>query len=653
MRPWPAPRLPAVLATAALLLCWFGAGVGRAAVIAPYPGIAYPGGAYNSRCAPITLGPQVVEIGQTITEHAGPATDECDSLPKDISWSWAVGGQPVSGCKPRDSTCVVKEESPTDTGSDGGPSATYHWAQDCIDGSSGFGAWSSCALYVVLDHQFEVSGTVTAPGTDDGVPDVKVQADCPHGGTATTDAAGDYRFALDRGQCTITVVPPHGESASPSSRVVDVEHDISHVDFQVGCGASEGAHLATAADAGGADCKLNVKVKTFGPGTTGLGWVPNAAGDGFEGEFLSPLSADDTAGSTGQPAGKCLSGCVNVRIVVTDAKTGEAVEGATVAAGVTPLPGAKIAPYPKGFQADDGRLCLATDPSTCGAKLQGLTTNAVGEVDLLYWAPGVTDGDTVKLTVTAEDTCSPTVCHTTRQFGKGHAAIDVLPQKIVDAAGTLDHEQTSALVEWADADGFISKLLDGGKEEAAKKVLEQALEWGGKAFEVEIPGGLILAGGSLLQSTAPTVAPLSTALGQEQAVTSLLAEPFGLHTDGLGSVQALALDPGFVKAISGDGSLMRKFAAFVKDEYEHKGGGFEYRTHLIIDEVSYCQHGQACGPGQNTPGIQPFLDIRFEATGPSSSNKNETYFEDSAVVPYFAALFDVAQFGGHAPPLLH
>lgn len=324
------PSLPsirlsaALLVAAALVLGSLGAGVGRAAVIEPYPGISYPDGAYNSRCAPISLGPQVVEVGQKIIEHAGPATDECDSLPKDITWAWSVGGSPVSGCKATDRSCVVREDTPSDLG------------------------------------------------------------------------AG------------------------------------------------------------------------------------------------------------GEPTG-----------------------------------------------------------------------------------------------------------------------------------------------------GFFKTITDSGKEAVAKKVLEKGLEYAGKTFAVEVPGGLLIASGDVVQAIKPTAEPLTTPLGQDEAVTGLFAAPFGLHTDGLGAVLALALDPEFVKAIAGDGSLMRRFAAFVKDEREHKGGGFNYRIHLVVDEVSYCQDGLACGPGDDTPGVQPFLDLRFEATSPSSSNKNETHFEAPVVVPYFAALFDIAQFGGKPPPLLH
>lgn len=641
-------RLPALLLVIAVLCACFGAGVAGGDAIAPYPGIAYPGGAYDSRCAAITLGPQVVEVGHDITLHAGPPTDECDSKPEDLTWNWSVPGDVVSGCKPTGSSCVVKEVQPTDLSTPG----TYSWSQACIDGNSGFGGWSSCALFVVLDRQYEVSGTVTETGTDAGIPNVQVKADCPHGGTATTNASGMYAFALDRGSCTIKVLPPSDESATPASRVVEVDRDIQNVNFQMGCGGGgAGADIARAAAAGGNDCRLDVKIKKQGPGTTGLGWLAGTGGDGAQGEFVATPATD-------APFGDCLSGCENITVTVTDHKTGKAPDGgASVSVGVTPIPTSKVAPYPKGFQADQGHICLLSNPSDCGTTLQDLPTASNGVLNLIYWAPGVIDDDTVKLTVTAEDACSTSVCHTSRQFGKAHTSIHLIPQKIIDTAGKpLGPDETTALVDWAEEDGDIKFKEDGDgevRQTAVESVLHTALDYGAEAFEIEIPGGFVLVTGQMLNSIRPKLEPLTTRLGQEQAVTSLFAEPFGLHTDGLGAVDALALDRRFVDAIANQNGLMRKFAEFVRDEREHKGGGHEYNTHLTVDEVSYCETETVCGPGASTPGVQPFLYILFQATGPSTSNHNETHFEGSVVVPYYAALFDVAQFGGQPPTLLH
>ena len=79
------PALVALVLAGALLA----AGAARAEGIEPYPGIAYPNRAYNSRCAPLGGLPKVLEVGQKLFLSAGPATDECDDPPSKISWDWS------------------------------------------------------------------------------------------------------------------------------------------------------------------------------------------------------------------------------------------------------------------------------------------------------------------------------------------------------------------------------------------------------------------------------------------------------------------------------------------------------------------------------------------------------------------------------------
>ncbi len=93
----------------------------------PYPGISFPDGAFNSRCAQMSLsgGPTVVHVGQEISASAGPPADECGGPAKGVSWSWTLPqvGKIVSGCGPKASSCVVRAEFPTSD-----------WEQVCIDG---------------------------------------------------------------------------------------------------------------------------------------------------------------------------------------------------------------------------------------------------------------------------------------------------------------------------------------------------------------------------------------------------------------------------------------------------------------------------------------------------------------------------------------
>jgi hypothetical protein len=85
----------------------------------------------------------------------------------------------------------------------------------------------------VVTNRWDVGGRVTFAGTDDPVPDVTVQADCPGGGTTTTSSDGYYKFLLQKGSCTIVPEAPDSETVEPEKQVIDVEGNMYHVDFQV------------------------------------------------------------------------------------------------------------------------------------------------------------------------------------------------------------------------------------------------------------------------------------------------------------------------------------------------------------------------------------------------------------------------------------
>jgi hypothetical protein len=84
-----------------------------------------------------------------------------------------------------------------------------------------------------VTYKWKVSGQVTYAYTDKPAVGVTVTADCPSGGTTTTDDNGDYRFLLDKGPCTIVPTPPDGLDVDPDKQVLDVEGSIDNVNFQV------------------------------------------------------------------------------------------------------------------------------------------------------------------------------------------------------------------------------------------------------------------------------------------------------------------------------------------------------------------------------------------------------------------------------------
>ena len=237
----------------------------------------------------------------------------------------------------------------------------------------------------------EVSGTVTQQGSSrTGVGGVSVRAACPSGSTTTTDANGRYSFVLNQGECAISVTPPSGETATPQERRVHVSpsHNLAGVDFQVGCN-----HDKTARALAGAACPLKVFVKVEGPITnvgtwSGLHVEAPRSGQSFGGEgpvkFTTAMLSKQ--GQSVKVVQKCLSGCANLLVTVIDPRTHRPPDpSATVTAELTGIDTPR--PHMEGEQS----LCTQSETpqaTQCGTKLADLSTDARGQVHLIYWAPG-------------------------------------------------------------------------------------------------------------------------------------------------------------------------------------------------------------------------------------------------------------------------
>ncbi|MGO9975392.1 MAG: hypothetical protein ACLP01_21845 [Solirubrobacteraceae bacterium] len=635
----------------------------------PYPGISFPSGAFNSRCAQLSLsaGPTVVEVGQKITATAGPRTDACGGPASEVSYSWDFFGigKTVSGCGPNASRCVVLAQVPT----------TGFWEQACIAGSSPFGAWSSCGLIYVLDHRFEVSGTVTAAGAGgQGLPGVKLKAACPSGGTTTTDASGDYNFVLDRGNCTISVVAPSGETAAPVQQQLFIDHDIKNVNFTLSCGTGgQAGDIAGAAVAGnsGSGC-LHVEITVQRSATAGIGWrrTPPPAVPAF----MAPVSSVIFGKTTEE---HCLQGCVNVEVKVTTTK-GKLVPGANVTLSVTRFPANSIASYRDGFGSGDGHLCDENIASSCNADALTVATGTtapggLGVAQFLYWAPGVVRKQSVTFTATAIAPCDSETSCPSASGGQLHGTakpklLTVAPNFVYTSPlAFFSAAQVQVLEDWAENPANFEGILGGdtaiGQRDHA--VLAAAVKGAVGLVELAGEGACPLCAEGILaaeaaqevKATTNEYADLSTPDGVEQAISALFLDPLKLIPAGLGDVNADELNQTFLDEVAGENGLLRAFGLGLKNET--RLGLFKHANEIQLQlvDVSYCSQGAVCGPDvTNTPGVEPFMLFVFRAYNSQSSQPifanqlPDPWLTRVFVVPYDPYFFDEFQFHGNGPP---
>ncbi len=529
------------------------------------------------------------------------------------------------------------------------------WSGTFTDSLHQSGPWQATPLQVT-GPPYQVSGTVTEQGSNgQGVSGVPVHANCLAGGSTTsTDASGNYSFLLDPGRCRIAPQVSEGTTSIPKELGVDVvDHDISGVDFEVGCSgagaAGDGVDATEAAAAGGSDCKLNVVVQPSGPGLAGLGW--KAGSSQSDAEFLSASSLGISSFAT------CVGGCENVQVTVTDAKTHKPVQGAQLTAEVSAFPAAKIAQYPGGGGSGQGRLCVAGSFAGCGLSISGITTDRDGRAELVYWAPGVIGQHDIKITVTAKHACDQSVCRLREQTGKGYKDVTIRPYVIFSNEGTLKHDDLEVLESWAENPENFRSLIGQGRDAAAEHALSYALGLAAEAMEHAVPiAGPALLAGELaheLYTSPKEFKEISSTIGVEQAISTLFTNPTGLLPAGLGTPQALEMDPAYLEAIAGEHGLLREYGLRLIALADH---GFNSPTQVMrikLTDVSYCQSGVSCGPGVDPPGMQPYVELDFTGYAPANGfQAGFTALQKSIVMPFNPELFDVLQFKGQPPPAL-
>lgn len=525
---------------------------------------------------------------------------------------------------------------------------------------NGFGAWfvsagggpppcdlePGTAVAWAWTARYAVTGTVEVAGVG-GLPaaNVRMQANCPSGGTTTTNALGDYEFTLDRGPCTIAPQLSRGEHATPARRRLNVTHNISRVDFQVPCDAVNDA--AAAADiaraAAGTPCQLDVTV-TVAPSAPHAGLIrdPAAYSPAFWGAGTSP---------DGQNAGNCKSGCVDLLVTVTDHRTHVAVPGATINAVVPPIrpvSGTFVAPYPAGIGPGDGFLCTPSPTgktTACGevtsaSDLSRLTakTDDYGHVLLRYWAPGLasdsgtTGSGLVGLRVLATKACSSNACPRHKLQGQYTGHFNVYSTQLYAGSFTPPVWFTNAWAQFASGSLTITAL------------------W--QKLASYIPGG-------------------AAASAEDWWVNWLLSKEFSptLPTDGLGGPSWSVLDPkawvtlvpqlftnayeNFDDALLGAPGVDDGYAGYSmfgqlgRTLFNSGDQNTQMQLHLTVYEVSSCDAEQLCGPGYETtpsvggsataatlttPGVHPFLYFSLTAKDPNEI----VVYRGGFIIPYQA-----------------
>jgi hypothetical protein len=362
----------------------------------------------------------------------------------------------------------------------------------------------------------------------------------------------------------------------------------------------------------------------------------------------SGLSRDDSSGAafiadTGA-SNKCLSGCTDVLVTVTDpSKHNKPVKGADVSASVTPIFD-KSLQYPSGQQSG-GFLCKAADPTSCGSGrlLTGLKTDAKGHVSLLYWAPGVLTKLGTTLTVKATNPCGS--CSSGRKAGETNPTITVSPNLIYQHSGTLSLEEVKGLAEWASSGGFFALA----KGQAIELLLEAAIK---HEIEEEKLAESVANGVSGILK----VAEFGHALWEQQGFEALFVNGFNLSTTGLGcapdnaTVSANACADFTLAFANGGAPPLHLFAKGLVWQLAQRLAYIEANPgsgpplaamtiHLSVDEVSYCEQGAECTPGYHgRRGIHPFLHLYFTAGDPLNVS-----FVGSIVVRYNARAWMDAQ----------
>lgn len=397
-------------------------------------------------------------------------------------------------------------------------------------------------------------------------------------------------------------------------------------------GNEAGADAAARAAAAGAPCRLKVTVKQLDSLRSGLAlhsqpYVdPKASGANFPADFVGYSGATEHY--------RCESGCTDLLVTVTNAKTGAAVPGASVSAGTDDtFRGPDL--IVRGHASLCGELANGrTDYDQCGSSVSGLKTDSNGQVRLRYWAPGVNAKLLVDVDVhaTAEG-CSASGCSLRKGAPTPQPTLILHPYLAYEHDGDLEPEQVDDLTAWAGGGSSLTKFLETSAR--GHKALTFALS---VLQGAEIAAETAEQGLEVLEATEPLFGLIELGIAyndlqERNAMIALFLTTTDLSAAGLYDPPSEASAPEppsapfsyklvnyntFLPGGIGAGGLWWDIADFIRRSAPHTLGRWGLR--LKIYELSNCDPGAGeCDPGyRNDPGfatvlrdgIQPELELQ-------------------------------------------
>lgn len=299
------------------------------------------------------------------------------------------------------------------------------------------------------------SVVIRATGGPDGPEKTSTAAD----GTYTLKLkAGTWRVTPSMVDRTFEHVGAGGEGDGAGFASVRLDHDRSEVDFRA-CAEEESepgvdnppAALAKKAAKGCKHLRVQIiRIKAAGDSS----WA-ESSGKKLLGTAKVPVGFTQPT-RNGDFLWQCRTGCLNVRIRVTDRETGKVVPSATVAVSVLAAPGTVTADAPNGV------VCPALPYAKgCGERIER-ALDGKRDLDVYYWLPGVIERTNARIYVQVRATGYPRLKKTQNVVVVANAPVKhTLTFGPSDADTLLWWGSLKRGLAFTDVGSYCAKAIDG------------------------------------------------------------------------------------------------------------------------------------------------------------------------------------------------